>query len=129
MQGLVAGGSDEMRRLHDTVSAAAVAVDDVSLPHPPVGDGPTESVIRAPLLGYFHRGASAGGRPFVGAGDRLAAGVTIGTITVLGLPSDVVTDAAVEIVSFLIEDGAPVEYGQPLARVRPLLGPVQGEAR
>ncbi len=87
---------------------------------PPVGHVPTDTVVRAPLLGFFHRGGRPGGRPLVDVGDRLASGVTIGTITVLGLPNDVLTDGPAEIVAFLVEDGEPVEYGQPLARVRPL---------
>ncbi len=81
-------------------------------------------IIRASLLGHFHRGARSGGPPFVDVGDQLAAGVTIGTIVVLGAPSDVVTEHPVEIVAFLVDDGEPVEYGQPLVRTRSVSGPL-----
>ena len=90
---------------------------------------PTERVITAPLLGHFHRAARPGGAPFVGIGDRVAAGVVVGSITVLGTDNDVLADEAAEIVAFLAGDGDPVEYGQPLIRVRPLPdGPAGGDA-
>lgn len=74
--------------------------------------------IDAPVLGYFHRGAVPGGMPLATVGDELAAGVTVATVTVLGVRHDVVTPESVELLGYLVEDGQPVEYGQPLIRVR-----------
>jgi KipI family sensor histidine kinase inhibitor len=76
--------------------------------------------IDAPVLGYFHRGAVPGRMPIATVGDELVAGVTVATVTVLGEPYDVVTSEPVEILGYLVEDGQPVEYGQPLIRVRPM---------
>lgn len=87
-----------------------------------IADEAAERIITAPLLGHFHRGARPGGQPLVRVGEGVAAGVLIGSITVLGASNDVIADEACEIVAFLVEDGDPVEYGQPVVRVRPLPG-------
>jgi acetyl-CoA carboxylase biotin carboxyl carrier protein len=57
--------------------------------------------------------------PVAGVGDSVEEGQTIGYIDVLGVSHEVFAPAAGVIERFLVMDGQPVEYGQPLARIVP----------
>lgn len=74
-------------------------------------------IIKAPMLGTFYRASEPGAKPFVDVGDEVAVGDTIGLIEVMKLFSPVVADIGGRIVQFLSENGALVEYGQPLVRL------------
>jgi acetyl-CoA carboxylase biotin carboxyl carrier protein len=69
--------------------------------------------ISSPLVGYFRDLPE----PVV-AGTRIKVGQVVGQIVALGLANDVVAKASGEVVEVLVHTGEPVEYGQPLARVR-----------
>lgn len=121
MAGIAAGLLERARAaIGDPVPARAIAtpVERKRAVDPP--GSVADATIRAPVLGYFHRGAVAGSVPFASIGDRLAEGVTVGAVSVLGERYDVVTAGPVEVRDFLVDDGQPVEYGQPLVRVHPI---------
>lgn len=69
-------------------------------------------IIRAPMVGIFH---SPNGSPSQGA--AVAVGDVVGTIESMKLLNDVLSDASGVISEMLVEDGTPVEYGQPLCTV------------
>ena len=75
--------------------------------------------ICAPAVGVFHlahRGFPHGEpRP----GDQVQAGQLIGTIELMHVPNDLVSPVSGTIESILADDGAGVEYGQPLMSIRP----------
>ncbi|GAB3744467.1 acetyl-CoA carboxylase biotin carboxyl carrier protein [Microlunatus parietis] len=89
---------------------AAVPVEDEPEP-----DG---EVIPAPLVGTFYVAPEPGASPFVRPGDRVEAGQTIGIIEAMKLMNPVAADRPGEVVEVLVADAAPVEFGQPLVRVR-----------
>jgi len=66
--------------------------------------------VSSPLVGIFH--------PAVKPGDAVSHGQVIGAIEALGMPTSVDAPQAGTIEELLVQDGAPVEYGQPLLLLR-----------
>ncbi|MFC7621293.1 acetyl-CoA carboxylase biotin carboxyl carrier protein [Microlunatus sp. GCM10028923] len=75
-------------------------------------------VIPAPLVGTFYVAPEPGANPFVRPGDRVEAGQTIGIIEAMKLMNPVAADRSGEVVEVLVADAAPVEFGEPLVRIR-----------
>lgn len=73
-----------------------------------------EVTVRSAYVGVFHVDSSLPGH-----GSSLAAGARIGEIETLGMRNPITTPAAGTLLQVLIEDLAPVEYGQPLVVILP----------
>jgi acetyl-CoA carboxylase biotin carboxyl carrier protein len=82
----------------------------------PAVDGAVD--VPAPLLGVFFRAPKPGEPPFVEVGQRVEPDTVIGIIEVMKLMNSVRAGVAGEIVAIAAENGALVEYGQTLVRVR-----------
>ncbi len=76
-------------------------------------------VIAAPMVGTFYRAASPEAEPFVNVGDDIEVDQVICVIDAMKLMNEITADLSGEIVEILVLDGQPVEYDQPLFRVRP----------
>ena len=74
-------------------------------------------VVRSDWVGVFHRTEDSDSAPFVTEGQRVAATDVIGAIEAMGLQHAQQAGHDGRIVRFLVEDGTPVEYGQPLLEV------------
>ena len=74
--------------------------------------------VPAPLLGNFYAAPRPGDPPFVAPGDRVTEGTTIGIIEVMKLMNPIRAGVAGTVVAILAEDGAAVDEGQSLVRVR-----------
>lgn len=99
-----------------TAQPAPTAAPAASAPEG-VGGGAS---ITAPMLGVFYRRPSPGAEPFVRPGDEVQPDTTIGIIEIMKLMNPVVAGVAGVIAAFEVEDGAPVEFGQTLARLEPV---------
>lgn len=77
----------------------------------------TKKVIVAPLVGLFHPWAKPRGKALVAVGDRIKVGQLVATIESLNVINEVESTVAGRIVEILVQDGQPVEYGQPLLTV------------
>jgi acetyl-CoA carboxylase biotin carboxyl carrier protein len=77
----------------------------------PVHDG---HVVKSPMVGTFYRSNSPGGKAFVDVGQSVAAGETLCIIEAMKLMNEIESDAAGTIKAILVENGQPVEYGEPL---------------
>jgi acetyl-CoA carboxylase biotin carboxyl carrier protein len=78
---------------------------------PPGQEGP---VIKAPMVGTFYRSPSPDAKPFVEVGQAVKEGDTICIIEAMKLMNEIEADAAGVVKAILVENGQPVEYGQPL---------------
>lgn len=78
---------------------------------PAVAEG---HVLKAPMVGTFYRSASPGSKPFVEVGQTVAEGDTVCIIEAMKLLNEIEIDKAGVVKAILIENGQPVEYGQPL---------------
>ena len=71
-------------------------------------------VIKAPMVGTFYRSPSPDAKPFVEAGQTVKEGDVVCIIEAMKLMNEIDADAAGVIKAILVENGQPVEYGQPL---------------
>jgi acetyl-CoA carboxylase biotin carboxyl carrier protein len=87
--------------------AAAVVVD--AEPAQPEGH-----VVKSPMVGTFYRTPSPNAKAFVEVGQTVKDGETLCIIEAMKLMNEIESDVAGVVKAILIENGQPVEYGQPL---------------
>lgn len=75
---------------------------------------PNGHVVTAPMVGTFYRAPNPGAAPFVEVGQSVAEGDALCIIEAMKLLNEIEADKAGVIKEILVENGAPVEYGQPL---------------
>ena len=85
--------------------AAAAAVGPVE---------PTGHTLKSPMVGTFYRSPSPGSPSFVEVGQTVSKGQTLCIIEAMKLLNEIESDASGVIKAILVENGQPVEYGQPL---------------
>ena len=66
------------------------------------------------MVGTFYRAASPGAKPFVDLGQHVEAGDSLCIIEAMKLMNAIESECSGEIKAILVENGQPVEYGQPL---------------
>ena len=71
-------------------------------------------VVKAPMVGTFYRSPSPDAKPFVEVGQQIKEGDVICIIEAMKLMNEIDADAAGTVKAILVENGQPVEYGQPL---------------
>ena len=75
--------------------------------------------ICAPLVGTFYVAPGEGAKPFVQEGDVIQKGQVLGIIEAMKLMNEIESEFEGTILEVLVENEAPVEFGQPLFRVLP----------
>ena len=75
--------------------------------------------VKSPIVGTFYEAPAPGSLPFVKPGDQVAAGQVLCIIEAMKLMNEIESDASGEVVRVLVNNGQPVEYGQPLFAIRP----------
>ena len=75
--------------------------------------------IVAPMVGTFYRAPKPDVPPFVNEGDDVHAGQTVCILEAMKLFNEITSDVNGRIARVLVDNGAPVEYGQPLFLVDP----------
>jgi acetyl-CoA carboxylase biotin carboxyl carrier protein len=80
-------------------------------PVPAVAEG---NAVTAPMVGTFYRSGSPGASPFVEVGQSVKVGDRLCIIEAMKLMNEIESDAAGTIKAILIENGQPVEFGQPM---------------
>jgi acetyl-CoA carboxylase biotin carboxyl carrier protein len=75
---------------------------------------PEGHVVKAPMVGTFYRSPSPDAKPFVEVGQAVKEGDTICIIEAMKLMNEIEADASGTLKAILVENGQPVEYGQPL---------------
>jgi acetyl-CoA carboxylase biotin carboxyl carrier protein len=78
-----------------------------------------EHIIKSPIVGTFYAGPSPDAGPFVRVGDFVEAGQTVCIIEAMKLMNEIEADIGGEVARVLVENGQPVEYGEPLFALRP----------
>ncbi len=95
-------------------AAAPVASAPAALAAPQAAPAPEGHVVKSPMVGTFYRSASPGSKSFAEVGDTVKAGQTVCIIEAMKLMNEIETDKDGVIKAILIENGQPVEYGEPL---------------
>ena len=75
--------------------------------------------VTSPMVGTAYRSAEPGAPPFVEVGTKVAAGQTIVIIEAMKTMNQIPAPRAGVVLAILVEDGQPVEYGEPLAVIEP----------
>ncbi|MCB5191014.1 acetyl-CoA carboxylase biotin carboxyl carrier protein [Methylobacillus arboreus] len=88
-------------------AVAAVAIPEAA----PAIEG---HVVKSPMVGTFYRAPSPDSKPFVDVGSNVNVGDTICIIEAMKLLNEIEADKAGVIKAILVENGQPVEYGEPL---------------
>lgn len=78
---------------------------------PAVAEG---HVVKSPMVGTFYRSASPGSKAFVDVGQTVNSGETLCIIEAMKLLNEIEADQSGVIKAILVENGQPVEFGQPL---------------
>src|ERR1043166_9482634 len=69
--------------------------------------------LKSPMVGTFYRAPSPGAPPFVEVGQQVTKGQTLCIIEAMKLLNEIESDASGTVKAILVENGQPVEYGQP----------------
>jgi len=91
--------------------AAAPAAAAAEPAAEPVAEG---HVVKSPMVGTFYRAASPGAKPFVDVGQNVNSGDTLCIVEAMKLLNEIEADKTGVIKAILVENGQPVEFGQPL---------------
>jgi acetyl-CoA carboxylase biotin carboxyl carrier protein len=73
-----------------------------------------QKTVNSPLPGTFYRASAPDEDPFVRDGDRVRPGDVVGLVEVMKTFNEVTADDEGVVEHFLVEDGHPVDAGQPL---------------
>ena len=82
-----------------------------------VSEAPAEiqgHIVKSPMVGTFYRSSSPGSPPFIEIGSSVKEGDTLCIIEAMKLLNEIDADTVGVIKQILVENGQPVEFGQPL---------------
>ncbi|MDR2884491.1 MAG: acetyl-CoA carboxylase biotin carboxyl carrier protein [Deferribacteraceae bacterium] len=77
------------------------------------------NTIESPIIGTYYSAASPGAAPFINVGDIVEKGQTLCIIEAMKIMNTIEAEYRCKIVKMLVENGKPVEYGQPIFVVEP----------
>ena len=97
-------------------AAAAAAATGLPVAAPAEGGAaaPEGHVIRSPMVGTFYRCSAPGAKAFVEVGQAIKAGETLCIIEAMKMLNEIEADQDGTVKAILVENGQPVEYGEPL---------------
>jgi acetyl-CoA carboxylase biotin carboxyl carrier protein len=75
--------------------------------------------IRSPMVGTFYAAANPESPPFIKIGDQVGPETTVCIVEAMKVFNEIPAECAGRIVAMLVQNGDPVEFGQPLFRVEP----------
>jgi acetyl-CoA carboxylase biotin carboxyl carrier protein len=76
-------------------------------------------IVKSPIVGTYYESPSPGSEPFVKVGQSVDTGQTLCIVEAMKLMNEIESDASGEVAKIFVENGQPVEYGQPLFGIRP----------
>lgn len=115
-----------IRRFAGASLPAVPQTQAVTLPSPAEPAVPAETadegedlyIFRAPLVGTFYITPKPDAEPFVKVGDFVTKNTVLCVIEAMKIFNQIESDVSGEIVAILVENGQPVEYGEPLFKIR-----------
>jgi acetyl-CoA carboxylase biotin carboxyl carrier protein len=91
--------------------APAASAEPAAAPPPAAARG---QQVTAPMVGTFYSGPAPGAKPFVEIGTEVKPGDTLCVIEAMKMMNQIEAETAGRVVSILVENGSPVEFGQAL---------------
>lgn len=111
---VVAGNQPIYMNAPVTAPTVPVAAAPAAAPVEAVPAEPEGHVVRSPMVGTFYRAPSPGAKVFAEVGQSVSAGDTLCIIEAMKLLNEIEADQGGVIKAVLVENGQPVEYGEPL---------------
>jgi acetyl-CoA carboxylase biotin carboxyl carrier protein len=112
--------------VHSAIPSAPEQGTKPAIPPPPAAKETAPVAVEAglhmvhsPIVGTFYECPSPGSPPFVKVGDVVEVGQVLCIVEAMKLMNEIESDVAGEIVTKLITNGQPIEYGQDLFSIRP----------
>jgi acetyl-CoA carboxylase biotin carboxyl carrier protein len=102
-----------MQQYHSAPAPAPAAAGAV-VAAAPVAAEPTGHIVKSPMVGTFYRSSAPGSAAYVEVGAVVKEGDTLCIIEAMKLLNEIDADKSGTITQILVENGQPVEYGQPL---------------
>jgi acetyl-CoA carboxylase biotin carboxyl carrier protein len=84
----------------------------------PVADAADQHVVKSPIVGTFYRSSAPDSKPFANIGDRVAKGQILCIVEAMKLMNEIESDCDGEVLEILVSNGQPVEFGEPMFRLR-----------
>jgi acetyl-CoA carboxylase biotin carboxyl carrier protein len=100
--------------VHAPIPAAAPAAAIRSEPIPAPDPGSLAGAVTSPMVGTAYRAAEPGGKPYVEIGDKVREGQTLLIVEAMKTMNQIPAPRAGTVTRIMVEDGHPVEYGEPL---------------
>ncbi len=97
--------------------AAEVMKPPVVTPAPEAADRAV--LIRSPIVGTFYTASDPESPPFVKVGDHVGPETTVCIVEAMKVFNEIPAEVSGKVAAVLVENGEPVEYGQPLFKVDP----------
>lgn len=108
-------GAPMMMQAPQMMQAAAPAAAAAPVAAAPVEDAvPEGHIVRSPMVGTFYRAPAPGAKNFAEVGQSVNTGDTLCIIEAMKLLNEIEADQGGVIKAILVENGQPVEYGEPL---------------
>jgi len=107
-----------------TIAASTSALPKVETPHPGAKAETEASAdedlfkITSPIVGTFYSSPAPDKAPYVSVGDKVVENTTVCIVEAMKLMNEIQAETSGEIVKIYVENGQPVEYGQPLFGIR-----------
>lgn len=103
-----------MQQVALPAAAPAAASAPTAEAAPAAAGLPAGNVVKSPMVGTFYRSASPGAKPFAEVGQTVSVGDTLCIIEAMKLLNEIEAEVSGTIKAILVENGSPVEYGEPL---------------
>jgi acetyl-CoA carboxylase biotin carboxyl carrier protein len=101
-------------------AAAASQPAPASAPPPPdTRQADDLHLVKSPIVGTYYESPSPGAEAFVKVGGYVETGQTLCIVEAMKLMNEIESDISGEVLRIFVENGQPVEYGQPLFGIRP----------
>lgn len=95
-------------------TAAAIATAEAAARAAEIPAAPEGHTVKSPMVGTFYRASTPGGKAFVEIGQSVTEGDTLCIIEAMKLLNEIESDKTGVIKAVLVENGQPVEFGEPL---------------
>ena len=119
------GSSRQLSAPEIIIAGAAPALSATPSPAVPAAPAPeprsTEDMhlVKSPIVGTYYESPSPGAEAFVKVGGYIETGQTLCIVEAMKLMNEIESDISGEVLRIFVENGQPVEYGQPLFGIRP----------
>jgi acetyl-CoA carboxylase biotin carboxyl carrier protein len=111
----VAGGSHSAQQATPAATVPAASREAAA----DTGRSDDLHVVKSPIVGTYYASAGPGSESFVAVGAHVEAGQVLCIIEAMKLMNEIESDVAGEVVRIFVENGQPVEYGEPLFGIHP----------